>query len=61
MLKRALLKCDCIIKQPTLETLSTRAKESRNIQGTAVNNVEKLFKKIIKNYFQNSKMLVVVV
>ena len=42
MLKRALLKCDGIIKQPALKTLSTRAKESRNIQGTAVNNVEKL-------------------
>ena len=42
MLKRALLNCDCIIKQPTLKTLSTRAKESQNIQGTAVNNVEKL-------------------
>ena len=42
MLKRALLKCDCNIKQLALKTLSTRAKESRNIQGTAVNNAEKI-------------------
>ena len=61
MLKRVLHKCDCIIKQPALKTLSTTAKESRNMQGTVVNNVEKLQEKIIKNFFQNSKMLVVVV
>ena len=55
MLKRALLKCDCIIKQPALKTLSTKAKESRNIQGTAVNNVEKLLKNIIKIVFKTQK------
>ena len=40
MLKRALLKFDCIIKQSVLKTLLIRAKRSRNIQGTAVNNAE---------------------
>ena len=48
MLKRALLKFNCIIKQSALRTLSTRAKESRNIQGTAVNNVENSYQNKFK-------------
>ena len=59
MLKRALLKFNCIIKQSALKTLSTRAKESRNIQGTAVNNVEnsnqKNFKKNSLTFFSKLK------
>ena len=55
MLKRALLKCDCNIKQPALKTLSIRAKESRNIQGTAVTNVGKLLKKSLKIFFKTQK------
>ena len=50
MLKKALLKCDCIIIQLALKTRSTIAKESRNTQGTLVNNVEKKqSKKILMN------------
>ena len=56
MFKRALLKCNCIIKQSALKILSTkqtiRAKESRNIQGTAVNNVENSNQKNFKHFFQ---------
>ena len=55
MFKRALLKCDCIIKQPALKTLSNRAKESRNIQSTAVNNVQKIKKKSLKIFFKIQK------
>ena len=35
MLKKVLLMCDCIIKQPALKTHSARAEESRNIQTNA--------------------------
>ena len=57
MFKRALLKCDCIIKQPALKTLSTKAKESRNIQSTAVNNVQNFKKKSLKIFFKTQKCL----
>ena len=59
MLKRALLKFNCIIKQSALKTLSTRPKESRNIQGT-VKNVENSYqknfkKKSLKIFFKTQK------
>ena len=50
MLKRALVKCGCIIKQPALKIHSTRAEESRNRQGMLVNNVEKSNKKKLNEY-----------
>ena len=59
MLKRALLKFNCIIKQSALKILSNEAKESRNIQGTVVNNVEnsnqKNFKKKSLKIFSKPK------
>ena len=59
MLKIVLLKFNCIIKQSALKVFSTRAKESRNIQGTAVNNVknsnQKNFKKKSLKFFSKPK------
>ena len=50
MLKRALLKCDCIIKLSALKTRSIGEEETETHKSTLVNNFEKSNQKNFNEY-----------
>ena len=50
MLKKALRKCDYIIKQPALKIHSTKAEESRNIQTRWLTMLKIAIKKMLNKY-----------